>query len=230
MLLRIIVILIVVIVTLYINVFAYLTIKNLLTKEIDLRKSLPNFFYFIHFKKHTIVPKLHYSITLKPSNYKPGFVKDGVEWKENYCMYQLDIKNTSKKVEVSDVRIKLQMIGTMIIKCFVFDRVGVQDATFDTGAKALELSRAYKDGKIAETFQVLANHIEGNIIKIFPQGKLILKLIVRNNPGNIPHGLFRIQYGYIDAEGKIDYQTYSYDIKLKDKKMEMLLDTTNVNF
>ena len=205
----------------YIQIYGIFVIKNIWSKNLDVNKTLPNPFAWVHFKKHHYLPELKFSLTRIPSNFESGIQVDGLTWETDFSQYFLRITNT--KAEIQDLRIDIDFLGGIVAK-----EIRLQEGTdhiafseqgfFNTGI-------GKKGGKIHKTFETYTNNLKISCSKVFSSGSFEIKLILKELSID-DTGLFEVSYRYIDENNEQKQWANRYKI-LRHDNSAMYIDSEN---
>ena len=204
----------------YFFIYAGIVLKNIWFKEPDIRKTFPNPFGFIHFKKPVYLPELKFSLQQIPSNFATGIQVDGLTWEKDFYQYFLKIRN--KKTEIYDIRIDVDFLGGVINKEIRLqqgcDSINFSaDGFFNTGIG--------KKGQINKTFPVYSNNLKISASRIYQDGYFEIKLTIKDLPMT-KNGLFEVSYRYLDENGEQKKWANRYKI-LRYNNGAMYIDSEN---
>lgn len=211
---------IITVVILYIQIYGIIVIKNVWTKDLDLKKTLPNPFAWVAFKKEYHSPELAFSLNRIPTNYKPGIDVNGLLWEKEFSQYFLKI--TNEKAEIEDLRIDMDFIGGIVSYNILAQKgnepINIHESGFfNTGIG--------KNGQINKTFDSYTNNIKISCSKLFSTGSFELKFIIKDVYLD-NSGLFEVSYKYLDEDG--DQKTWENRFKiLKYENGAMYIDSEN---
>lgn len=169
-------------------------------------------------------PILKYSISSLLSNYAYGLEVMGIKWQNNYREYLLTIRNEDKNTEIVNLRTNLDLIGGLVTKEIIFqegcENVSLSNVGFHgvgTGDK----------GKITQTINHYTNNLNINVIKLFPEASLKLKLIVSHIPDTYKKGYLEIEFSYPATQKEIKKVSEVYPVFYKSNDRILSIDFDN---
>jgi hypothetical protein len=165
------------------------------------------------------VPKPYFSITLMPSNYRAGLEIYGVTWEEDYKEYNFDFKNMSDVTDLEDLRISIELPG-VFVNYFTDTQTGSHDITFSQEQNIAGIV-SKQTNVMRDTFDYYTNFLYINVVKLFPQGRFSIKMIIKNPNPNI-EGHISIKCRYVDSERKTNYKSIAHKIVFRNVKSKSL--------
>lgn len=160
------------------------------------------------------IPKIDYSITSSSSNYAEGLQIDGITWENDFREYSLWVINKSKQAEVYDLKIDMDMIGT-IVKYEISSQQGCEEIFFSRNITD-RFGRSEK-GVITEVTDLHSNNLQISTARMSPEGYYKVRLIVKISPVYKDAGIFITKYRYLNVGGDKIKQSFVYKILMKDK-------------
>lgn len=195
------------IIILYIQIYGAIVLKNVWTKNLDIKKTLPNPFSWVSFKKDYLLPELTFSLQHIPSNYKAGIEVEGLLWENDFSQYFLKI--TNNKADILDLRIDIDFLGGIVSKEIRSQEGNAPINIHETGFFNTGIGN--KDGQIYKTFESYTNNLKISCSKLFSSGAFEVKIIIKDIT-SADSGLFEVSYLYFDENGEQIKWANSYKI------------------
>ncbi|MCK4912855.1 MAG: tetratricopeptide repeat protein [Candidatus Omnitrophica bacterium] len=171
------------------------------------------------------IPEIDCYITSSSLNYAEGLLIDGVIWEKDFREYFLWVRNKSKQVEAHDLKIDMDMIGS-IVKYEISSQQGCEGIFFSRNTTD-RFGKAEK-GVITETTKLYSNNLQIGTEKLSFGGHYKVRLVVKAFPVDEDSGTFIIKYRYLNVGGEKINQSFVYKILKKDKVNKSLyIDTTH---
>jgi hypothetical protein len=193
----------------FIVVFIFFVWK-IWTNEIDIIQWFKKPSEIIPVKEKMQPPTITPSLMISGLKYEPGVEIDGIVWKKEFEIHNLNIQNSSESIEVYDVRIEIELPGA-IISYKMFENNGSQDISFSQRKLPAGIGQKGKN-VMRENVEYYINQLSISAAKIFPKANfsvtILLSHIVKDHGGTIG-----IKYRYMLPDGKSTSKSSVYPIE-----------------
>jgi hypothetical protein len=168
------------------------------------------------------IPKPNVSLILLPSNYLPDIEIDGIKWEQDFKEYIFTLRNVGADIDLEDLRIELQMPGG-VVAYKLNSQEGCEGVTFPPQDTVGWI--AGENQIISKTFDYYVNNLKINIVRLFPNGTISLKMIIKYLTEENEGGIFSLKCRHIDPDGKKVSHELVYKIIFKDiNKKSLYID------
>ncbi len=171
------------------------------------------------FKTPIEMPKPKFSIISLPSNYSTGLEVHGIQWESDLKEYVFNFRNESKDTDLEDLRIDLEMPGGIVTYAIESQE----------GCEAISFSQQYTIGGIADrknhtikkTFDYYVNNLKINLVRLFPNGNISIRLIIKYLHTDI-EGHFSLKCRYEGEDKKKINKSITHKILFRNKDNKIL--------
>lgn len=196
--------------------------------EIDVEDTLlTNIKKFVSLERPVQEPNLHYELNHSWGKYQEGLKVYGIEWKDNYMLYDFIFRNKSRDLNVEGIRLTFEF-PVIFVACKEIEREGM-------GGISISNPEAYiRKGKgktIVDMIKLRTNAFTININKAYPHSfihfKIFLKELEQKSQQNkkLP-AYFTIKYHFAGKNEKELGKRIIHPINVGEKLSDYSIDTS----